>query len=242
MKRQNLRHFPYQHPTFGTEKKPKPKRYWEDTIYFVWWSYLKRSKDYLLTCESNGEKGLVDLYNDFGDVRGDNFKVWWSKDSRGMRLFAEPQVLSSVQIVTSEDLKDDLGDTLLVAIPLTLPKKFLLERLRKLIAEHHKGERGRQYAKLSKAKYQFKGQPNIKGLKRALKVYDHLEELKVQGLTKPLWKVAMDLDIVEDEFRVQSTDTPKTAEDKRRRLTAIVGRLKKKAADSIQNTGQGMFP
>lgn len=96
--------------------------------------------------------------------------------------------------------------------------------------------------KKSKAKYQFKGQPNYEGLERALKVYDHLEELKLQGIKKPQWKVAMDLNIVGEEFRVLRTDTPKTAEDKRRVLTAIVGRLKKKATDSVRNTSKGLFP
>ena len=111
-----------------------------------------------------------------------------------------------------------------------------------MLIKHHKGQRGIQQAKSSKAKYQFQGQPNFGGLERALKVYDHLEELKSQGLKKPQWKVAMDLNIVEEEFRVHRTDTPKTAEDKRRVLTAIVGRLKKKATDSVRNTGNGVFP
>ena len=52
----------------------------------------------------------------------------------------------------------------------------------------------------------------------------------------------MDLNIVEDEYRVNRNDTPKTAEDKRRVLTAIVGRLKKRANDSIRNTTKGLFP
>ena len=40
------------------------------------------------------------------------------------------------------------------------------------VSEHHTGEVGRQYAKKSQAKYQFKGQPNISALKTALLVYD----------------------------------------------------------------------
>jgi len=35
----------------------------------------------------------------------------------------------------------------------------------------------------------------------------------------------MDSGIVDDEYRIKATDTPKEAEDKRRVLTAIVGRL-----------------
>lgn len=82
----------------------------------------------------------------------------------------------------------------------------------------------------------------MSGLERALKVYDSLRELRAQGVKKPQWKVAMDLGIVDDEYRIKATDTPKEAEDKRRVLTAIVGRLKKKANESIKNTSLGMFP
>jgi hypothetical protein len=52
----------------------------------------------------------------------------------------------------------------------------------------------------------------------------------------------MDLNIVDDEYRVLRTDTPKTAEDKRRVLTAIVGRLKKKATVTVQKVSKGLFP
>jgi len=132
---------------------------------------------------------------------------------------------------------------LTISFPLNFPKRFLQAQFRRILAKHHQGRRGAQQAKSDGgARYRFKGQPNIKGLERALKVYDHLEELKAQGVRKPQWKVAMDLNIVEDEFRIHRADTPKTAEDKRRVLTAIAGRLKKKAFDSIQRTGEGIFP
>jgi len=84
--------------------------------------------------------------------------------------------------------------------------------------------------------------PNLGGLERALKVFDSLNELKASGVKKPQWKVAMDLGIIEDEYRIKASDSPKEAEDKRRVLTAIVGRLKKKATESIKHTTLGMFP
>ena len=238
MKRPPNRHFPYQHPTFGTEKKPKPKRYWEDTIYFIWWSYLKRSEKYIQTCESEGKKGLVELYKDFGDVMGDSFKEWWTKDSRGMRLFAEPQALSTLQVVTVEDLKGIEGQALLVSVPLSLPKKFLLERFRKILAEHHKGERGRQYAKKSESKYKFKGQPNIQGMRTALMVYDHLAanpKIKLWEAGKILPQFKMELEECEKKGVVPSYDLKRTIE-------ATVSRYKRKATSSIDNAEQGEFP
>ena len=232
------RHFPYQHPTFGTEKKPKPKRYWEDTIYFTWWSYLKRSEKYIQTCESEGKKGLVELYKDFGDVRGDSFKEWWSKDSRGMKLFAEPQALSTLQVVTVDDLKGIEGQALLVSVPLSLPKKFLLERFRKILAEHHKGERGRQYAKKSKSKYKFKGQPNIQGMRTALMVYDYI----TQNPKTKLWEVGKNLPQFKIELLECQAKNITPSYDLKRKIEATVSRYKRKASTSIQNSERGVFP
>ena len=192
-------------------------------------------------CESGGRGKLTSLFKDFGDVRSDDFQQWWSEDDRGAKLFSDPLVESTVRVLKEGDVVGD-PEALTISFPLSLPKRHLKKRLNDLLIKHHKGQRGVQQAKSSKAKYRFSGQPNLMGLERALKVFDHLEELKSQGLKKPQWKVAMDLNIVDEEFRVHRTDTPKTAEDKRRVLTAIVGRLKKKATDSVRNTGNGVFP
>lgn len=231
-------HFPYQHPTFGTEKNPKPKRYWEDTTYFLWWSYLKRSDAYIQTCESAGKTGLIELYKDFSDVRGDSFKDWWTMDARGVRLFAEPQKLSTVQLLALEDLDEIQDETLLISVPLNLPKKFLLERFRKILAKHHKGERGRQYAKKSKAKYQFKSQPNIQALKTALKVYDY----KKANPKMRLWQVGRIL----PQFKMELQQCEKMREtpsyDLKRKIEATVSRYIRKARTSIKNAENGIFP
>ncbi len=235
------RNFPYQHPTFGRVTKKKHPDSWKKTVYYWWWSYLKRNQEYLKCCESEGKGKLNRLYQDFGDVRSDDFQKWWSEGDRGANLFSNPVTESTVRLLEVGEVVTG-ENQLVVSFPLSLPKRHLKKRLNDLLIKHHKGQRGVQQAKNSKAKYQFKGQPNFEGLERALKVYDNLEELKLQGIKKPQWKVAMDLNIVDDEYRVLRTDTPKTAEDKRRVLTAIVGRLKKKASDSVRNTSKGLFP
>jgi len=239
--RTSQRHFPYQHPTFGRGNKKRHPDSWKKTVYYWWWSYLKRNQEYLKCCEAGGKGKLLKLYQDFGDVRSDDFQKWWSQDDRGANLFSDPLVESTVRLLDEGDTVSG-GDVLTISFPLTLPKRHLKKRLNDLLIKHHKGQRGVQQAKSSKAKYRFSGQPNLMGLERALKVYDHLEELKAKSIKKPQWKVAMDLNIVEDQYRVHRTDTPKTAEDKRRVLTAIVGRLKKKASLSVQNVGKGIFP
>ena len=97
------RHFPYQHPTFGTDKKPKTPRNWEDTVYYLWWAYLKRNEDYLKTCEAKGKGKLSALYKDFGDVRGDDFKRWWNEDERGANLFSNPITEDRISLLSNGD-------------------------------------------------------------------------------------------------------------------------------------------
>jgi hypothetical protein len=235
------RHFPYQHPTFGRGDKKRHPDSWKKTVYYWWWSYLKRNQEYIKCCEAGGKGKLSKLYQDFGDIRSDDFQKWWSEDDRGANLFSNPVTESTVRLLEVSEVVTG-ENQLVVSFPLSLPKRHLKKRLNDLLIKHHKGQRGIQQAKSSKAKYCFSGQPNLIGLERALKVYDHLEELKAKGVKKPQWKVAMDLNIVEDQYRVHRTDTPKTAEDKRRVLTAIVGRLKKKASESIKKTSLGQFP
>ncbi len=238
VKPSSKRHFPYQHPTFGTEQKPKPKSSWENTIYHVWWSYLKRSENYLKTCESKGKDGLVELYKDFGDVRGDDFKKWWTEEQRGMRLFSEPHSLSTMSIVTHDEICSEDESVAFVRVPLTLPKKFLVERFSELIGKHHKGQRGRQYARQSRAKYKFRGQPNIQGLKTALMVYDYLQansHVKQWEAGKILSQYKSEL--IECEKRKISPSY-----DLKRKIEATVSRYKRKARESISNSERGIFP
>ena len=45
---------------------------------------------YLECCEHEGVGRLAKLYEDFGDVRNDDFRAWWGGSlKRGAKLFAE---------------------------------------------------------------------------------------------------------------------------------------------------------
>lgn len=204
----------------------------------MWWSYLKRSEEYLKTCESGGRVGLVELYEDFGDVREDDFKKWWSQDGRGMRLFSEPHTLSTMSIVTPDEVGDEDETVVFVRVPLSLPKKFLIDRFTELIGKHHQGKRGRQYARQSQAKYKFHGQPNIQGLKTALMVYDHLQanpQIKQWEVGKVLSQYKVELLECEKKNITPSYDL-------KRKIEATVSRYKRKATSSIRNSEKGMFP
>ena len=51
-----------------------------DSIYYLWFEYLKRSEKYRTACANNG-KGMKKLYKDFGNVLEyegvEGFWRWW---------------------------------------------------------------------------------------------------------------------------------------------------------------------
>ncbi len=242
MKKKSIpRHFPYQHPTFGTAKRPKPAFAWEGSVYYWWWAYLKRNKEYLACCENGGAGRLSEHYKDFGDVRGDSFKAWWSENDRGARLFAEPKAENSVRVLEEGERAPSRSQALTLSLPLNLPKKFLLQRCRDLLSDVRKGGVGKLYARDSRAAYRVTGQPNLIALKRALMVYDAIEVSRGVKPKKPFWKIATELNLVEEKDKIQPTDSLLVAEAKRNVMKAIVGRLKKRAEVLIEQSATKQF-
>ena len=97
---------------------------------------------------------------------------------------------------------------------------------------------GQQYAKKSRAAYKFKGQPNIKALKTALEVFDHIKAYP----DRKLWEVGRIL----PQFQTELNECAKTGEAPsyhfKRTIEATVSRYKRKATQSIQNVALGQFP
>lgn len=170
------------------------------------------------------------------------FKDWWIKDSRGFRLFAEPRSEDTIRLLEEGEKALDSIEMMTVSVPLYLSKRFLMKRFSELLSERHTGKLGEQYAKKSKAKYQFQGQPNVPALEQALMVYDAIKEAEAEGIKKPYWKIAMDLNLVDRKMRILASDPPSTVTDKKNVLTAIIGRYKKRVEESIKRTNQGLFP
>ena len=232
------RHFPYQHPLFGKKTPSKNHDLWKNTIYYCWWSYLKRNESYIKTCNNNGRGANAKLYKDFGDVRDDNFRNWWTRNNRGANLFAEPPISDTMRIVTKDEIKTLDNNVLLIRVPLDLPKRFLIKRLSSLLKKHHAGKRGQQNARRSQAKYQFRGQPKINALHTALLIYDKAKEFP----EKKLWQLGEFLPQFKEIFKDYNNKgvTPDTVDKKI--IEATVSRYKRKAAQSIKNVASGLFP
>lgn len=230
------RHFPYKHPTFGTKTRPKPVRAWQQSVYYWWWAYLRRNESYLTTCAAGGGGEMAQIYLDFGDVRSDDFKAWWGK--RGVHLFAEPAAEDTVRVIADPSALVLDESTLTISLPLGLPKRFLENRIKDLLAEHHKGKRGHQLAKRSRARYQVQGQPNIPALKQGLAVYDHWKA----NPGMPLWRVGDTLHGFQTEHKLKPKDPAGVRANKKNVMAATVSRYLRRVKASIEAAGRGSFP
>ena len=237
-KKSYQRHFAYQHPTFGTKNRPKPESAWKKSIYYWWWAYLKRNKEYLACCEKSGQGKLSCLYADFGDVRGDDFKAWWSEDGRGVKVFAEPRAEDSIRVLAEGERALSIEETLTISLPLSLPKRFIERRFRELLAQSHQGKRGIQLAKQSKAKYKIQGQINIPAIKQALEVYDYW----VANPQLKLWEIGNQLPKFQIVMKIKKGDTPASITHSKNVLAATVSRYLRRVKESITSTNQGLFP
>ena len=232
------RHFAYRHPTFGTAKSPKSVSHWQGSVYYWWWAYLRKNADYIACCEAGGIGATSALYQDFGDVRGDDFKAWWSEGNRAVRLFAEPAAGDVVRELAEGEVAPDQEDALTLVFPLNMPKRYLQKRFNELLKKCHSGKQGIQYAKKSRAQYKFEGQPNVPALKQSMLVYEY-------KLAKPqmrLWEIGDELPGVIKSQKLKSGDAQHIKESKKKVLAATVSRYLRRAQESIDRVGRGLSP
>ena len=177
------------------------------------------------------------LYEDFGDVRGDSFKEWWSDNDRGAILFAEPVVNRTVRVMKPGELVEDDPQILTVSLPLNLPKRFLNKRVKEILAKAHVRKRGQLTARESQAKYRIKQSPNVGSIETAITIY----ELHAANPDKPQWWLANQVSGVLPKQKLKASDTPAIGQDKRRALASAANRYLKKAREMIANTAKGKF-
>lgn len=232
------RHFPYQHPTFGTARNPKTASYWKRSVYYWWWEYLRRNEDYRQTIASDGDGPLSDLYRDFGDVIDTDFKTWWSTDERGAFLFAQPPTRSIRVVGDLEEFQQESG-TIVMEIPLELPKTHLARRFRQILAEHHDGKAGQRYVSAPGPRYQVTGKVDVRFLEKALAVWDARKKEPM----KPLWQIGNELLLGSRMNHVRANETKGAAlTDKKNVLAATTSRYLRKAKKIIRSTAIGKFP
>jgi len=240
------RHFAFRHPLFRQEQSTSGV-HWNNSVYYLWWEFLRRHDGYKRTCENGGKGEYEKLYADFGNVHEGNFREWWTKDDRGARLFAEPPMPSSVRALTPKEIKElpegwDSGALLIVAIPLSLRKRFIQQKLGKLLARHHKRKRGQRIHKESRSLYPIAAQFNIHSLKRMLEIYDlHQAQPKM-----PQWKIGqifrLGNTLNDDELKGgRGRDNPVAVAKKNVSSVAVSKKLTE-AKSIVEGVGHGVFP
>jgi hypothetical protein len=240
------RHFAFAHPLFRLERSASGER-WDSSVYYLWWEFLRRHEGYKKTCENGGDGKYAELYADFGNVHEGTFKEWWTKGGRGARLFAEPPLPNSVAALTSKEIDAlpedwDSGSLLMVAIPLNLPKRFIQQRLRKLLARHHKRKRGQRTFKESRALYPIAGQFNVHSLKKMLELYD----LEQSQPDMRQWQIGQRLQLggtlTKDELNGERGRQNPVAVAKKNALAVAANKKLKHARSIIEGVGRGVFP
>src|SRR5262249_33685606 len=99
------RHFTSKHPLFKSRRSVAGE-WWEDSIYYLWWEFLRRHEGYKKTCDNGGKGKFAKLYADFGNVHDVSFKDWWMKEDRGAELFAEPFLPMNVVALSPEQVNE----------------------------------------------------------------------------------------------------------------------------------------
>ena len=240
------RHFAFRHPLFRQEQSTSGVR-WNNSVYYLWWEFLRRHDGYKRTCENGGKGEYEKLYADFGNVHQGTFREWWTKDDRGARLFAEPPMPSSVRALTPNEIQElpegwDSGALLIVAIPLSLRKRFIQQKLSKLLARHHKRKRGQRTYKESRALYPIAAQFNIHSLKRMLELYDFRQERP----EIPLWEIGQRFRLgnalTDNELKGGRGRDNSVAVAKKNVLSVSASKKLTEAKSIIKGVGHGVFP
>jgi hypothetical protein len=237
------RHFAFGHPLFR-QKKSELGVPWEDSIYHLWWEFLRRHAGYKKTCENGGKGEYAKLYADFGNVHEGTFREWWTKGDRGARLFSEPPL--TVTTLTPDDIaalpKGWNGGSLVVVIPLSLPKRFIEKKLAKLLARHHKRKKGQRTYKESRALYSIATQFRVASLKKLLDLYDLHQlqpDLKEWELAQ---KLRLGTTLNKDELEGGRGRANPTAVEKKQNLSVAVSKKLRDAKSIIKGVGRGVFP
>ena len=229
--------FAYKHPTFGRTKDEKSGERYKNTVYYLWWEFLRRSEVYRKCCASAGKGKMKNIYQDFGNVFLSDFKTWWQTNQQGAYLFAEhlrPK-MSLVKVMPDASVACQV---LVVQVPLALPKRFLTAEFQKLLSVHHSGKRGRRNNESSNARYPVTGHIDTVALQKCLRVYD----MRFANPKMALWQITQECKAIKRDAFIVAGDTQGIITNKKLILANTASRLVKKAMLIIRNTERGKFP
>ena len=242
------KYFIFDHPRLGTKQKPSSESQLKRSPYFWWWAYLKRNKEYLRCCEREGKGKLSSLYEDFGDVRDDDFREWWGRKlNKGAYLFGERSLDFYVKRLGSKDEWDsDWTDdnVAVVAINLKMKSKRDIQKyFARLLKEIKPEKRGKKAVPESSALYQLCRNVTQQNLQVMLSIYDSVEHNATlpKDQRRTLWQIGEEFRLVRTAM-TKPTDSRYDAQIKRHVMSNTVTRYFKRAKKIIDNTSLGRFP
>jgi len=258
-------HFLATKPTKGRPSLKSSYSKEKASPYYWWWAYLKRNADYIKCCENNGKGKLAKLYKDFGDVRDDEFYLWWKGNEaewekhsdesknrwlnqKGQYLFAEMRPPVKVtKLNNASEWQDEWKDeeVIVLAVNLSIGKRNLQKMFSNVLDKEHKGKKGRAALATieSTAKYPLHRNYTTHNLETMLMVYDawYKNSQLPKAEQVPLWKIGDDLKLVYDAIS-HKDDLPTDRTAKHNVMASTVSRHLKKAKVIIANTAKGEFP
>ena len=209
---------------------------------------MRRNEDYLACCAKGGKGKLAKLYEDFGDIRSDDFRSWWGgTQQKGSYLFGElPVELRLQKLQNKDEWAADWGsEIMVVAVNMEIGRRKLQQYFAHLLQKEHKGKRGRKSLSAAKstARYPLYRNFSQHNLRAMLEIYDEWKanEALPKEQRKPQWALGEAVRLVPTAMP-QKGDTKYITTNKRNVMAVAVSRYLKSAKAVVANTAKGEFP
>ena len=147
--------------------RPEASKF-HNSVYYYWWAFLRENEDYIACCERGGTGEHAELYNDFGDIRDDDFFKWWR--NTGRELFCEQDGEGIEVFLSASDAKDK-KDHVLMSIPIQKDMDHLVAEFKQLIKPLYNNKRKDKNDTVSTARCPVTSRPVVSSLYTRLKVY-----------------------------------------------------------------------
>jgi len=219
--------------------------------YYWWWRYLRCNDDYLAECQSRGGGPLAALYEDFGDVRSDDFRQWWDESGQGRCvLFQEDSDLSDAILLEGPgDWRRFMGryPYVVVAVDMRFGLETAKEDVRRALNDRFDKEGSgrppidRRY---STAGRKLTADVSRKTYELGILLYEaFLPIIRAGGQpsTEDYWRVGVEINL-DLRSMPKPEDFPGRREEKRRDMAETGRRYFKKAAAMVAVTSTGYFP
>jgi hypothetical protein len=247
------------YPRFGRGKysEDNPPKTVKSSPFYWWFKFLQLNEEYRRTSKNKGIGVCAELYKDFGDVDGIDFKTWWRGHEH---LFADEPTTYRLKAATSPaDLAPfDSNEAINVVVPLNWNQKSLKKRFAMLLDKYDvkKGERG-HVTNNPNARYSLGRRWNCAAMEAAYKVYvirqQNLDKgakvtpkAQYKGATSNKFKLAWADVAIQAKLKITEgmKEGKVTADstERRRLLTILATRYYKKAEAFILSAATPYFP